>query len=346
MKLFLFASLIALSISPACNSPQSAGISADSDTHSGAFSNCASNQSGTTKEIRTAPYGELEEIIGHFRRHSFKRKMINWDTLLQTIRTAKAMCPEEKLKYLFTLINDNHSVLIDSGKIIAACRENILPEVLLKSWDSIRVNNCGYIRINSVTGENKELLHHYIENINSQFRQYDKKGNRNWVIDLRHNSGGNFWPMFLALYPLLGDGNFGAFENPDGTVNQWLLKAGTVYQDQLPVISVNKNMQLKTSIHKIFILTGAYTASAAEALVIAFKGRANTTVIGLPTYGATSTTITIRLGPERNLVIANGYMLDRCGKRQTGAVIPDIVIADQSRIEATIQSVLSTFNNS
>jgi carboxyl-terminal processing protease len=47
-----------------------------------------------------------------------------------------------------------------------------------------------------------------------------------WLIDLRGNGGGNMWPMLAGIGVVLGEGDLGAFESPNGDREQWFYKGG------------------------------------------------------------------------------------------------------------------------
>ena len=52
-------------------------------------------------------------------------------------------------------------------------------------------------------------------------RAADRDHLAGWIVDLRHNRGGNMWPMVAGLGPLLGEGRAGAFVDPDGGATWW-----------------------------------------------------------------------------------------------------------------------------
>jgi hypothetical protein len=50
-----------------------------------------------------------------------------------------------------------------------------------------------------------------------------------WLMDLRGNGGGNMWPMLAGIGTVLGEGDLGAFESPNGDREVWFYtgKAGS-----------------------------------------------------------------------------------------------------------------------
>ena len=81
--------------------------------------------------------------------------------------------------------------------------------------------------------------------------------------------------------PLLGDGEVGAFVAPDGTRTPWRIESGTPrqYADRWGPEPLARPMP------PVDVLTGPRTASAGEAVAIAFRGRPDTRSFGEPTFG-------------------------------------------------------------
>ena len=77
----------------------------------------------------------------------------------------------------------------------------------------------------------------------------------------------------------------------------------------------------------IVLLTSSQTGSSGEFLVIAFKGRRNTILLGEKTAGYVTSTLGYPLEQLRSLlVISTGYGRDRNGKLYTTAIAPDITV--------------------
>ena len=70
------------------------------------------------------------------------------------------------------------------------------------------------------------------------------------------------------------------------------------------------------------------TGSSGEAVLLAFKGRPNTLIIGEETAGYITSNNVYELHPNVNLVLATAFMLDRTGKVYTTGIMPDVMIKD------------------
>ncbi|MFD2419292.1 S41 family peptidase [Amycolatopsis pigmentata] len=66
----------------------------------------------------------------------------------------------------------------------------------------------------------------YVEAGMTAVRAVSDSARCGWIVDLRHNGGGNMWPMVTVLAPLLGNGTIGHFVSADGRRTTWSLSEG------------------------------------------------------------------------------------------------------------------------
>lgn len=104
-----------------------------------------------------------------------------------------------------------------------------------------------------------------------------------WIIDLRTNSGGNAYPMLSSVAPLLHDGHVLGFQDRNGDATWVDVENGNI------AAPIDYGIQSATADfavdQPVAIVTGPITASAAETIVVAFAGQADTARIGEPTAG-------------------------------------------------------------
>ncbi len=193
----------------------------------------------------------------------------------------------------------------------------------------------GYILIPSMNFEDVSL-----ENIQKLSQPYyDKvleikqsKKIKGWIVDLRFNSGGNVYPMVLALYDLLGDNSiYGTMDINKKIVSMAKLKKGKYFDnDSITSFIIPKGKRLAKK--KVAIITGIVTASSGEITAMAFKGRGNTLFIGEPTMGKTTTNDRRELLFGAYMALTVGYDCDRNGVFYE-QIIPDIKIEKEDNFE-------------
>lgn len=142
-----------------------------------------------------------------------------------------------------------------------------------------------------------------------------------WVVDLQADSGGSVSPMVLSVAPLLGDGYLGGYVDKEGAITQWLLQDGKYYwvsnnaqepNDQL-IRWVNNPYVLGQSSPPVALLTGRGTASAGEATLISFRGRAKARTFGQPTSGLPNQPDARLMSDGAVLKLTIGLEMDRTG---------------------------------
>jgi C-terminal processing protease CtpA/Prc len=150
-----------------------------------------------------------------------------------------------------------------------------------------------------------------------------------WIVDLRRNPGGNMWPMLVAIGPVLGEGDVGSFITADSARTGWFYaagEAGTTSGDVRSVRSKVENAhQLNHPGAPVAVLIGPSTASAGEAIAVAFHGRPLTIFIGEATAGVPTANTLIALGDGAKLNLTVAADADRDGVVfWPGSVRPDL----------------------
>jgi C-terminal processing protease CtpA/Prc len=195
----------------------------------------------------------------------------------------------------------------------------------------------------------KEAADRFAEQIQTLIRELDREGVRGWILDLRLNNGGNMWPMLAGVGPILGEGEVGSFVSSSGAT-KWSYRDGKSMVNNNVITQVIIPYKLKRENPPVAVLTDEITASSAEAVLIAFKGRAKTHVFGMPTRGVPTANQPFKLsdGAVLNLTIA--IEADRTGKTYDKKIPPDTEIKTDWSLYGTdedtvIQAALKWLKN-
>jgi hypothetical protein len=154
-------------------------------------------------------------------------------------------------------------------------------------------------------------------------------GARQWVIDLRVNSGGNMWPMLEALAPLFPEGIFSGAVDRDGKhFADHGFRDGHFERQGYRMIELPVGKD--RSGDPIVVLFGRYTASAGEVVALCFDQRPGTMSMGEATAGyITETGWTLLY--DRLVVSVSESMLCRLdGKPLSGHLAPKVVVPDKA----------------
>jgi hypothetical protein len=140
----------------------------------------------------------------------------------------------------------------------------------------------GYIR---VAPASSHLVPPYVGAARALIEEFDRAGSRRWVLDLRLNIGGDLYVMLAALAPLLGEGNIGGLVDARDAFVPWSCRGGAVLLGSRPRVRSGNDYRLRGDEPHVALLTSRLTASAGEAVVVAFTGGRHTRSFGEPTAG-------------------------------------------------------------
>jgi carboxyl-terminal processing protease len=154
---------------------------------------------------------------------------------------------------------------------------------------------------------------------------------RGWVVNVRRNVGGNMWPMLAVVAPLLPDGVLGHFELPDGRHLTWSLKNGRARLDRKQLA---RSRNERKAVRPTVILTSSHTASAGEAVVVAFGAHPRSHRIGDPTAGYTTGNSTHLLRDGTRLHISGSYYADHEQHRIDGPIPVDEHVEGRAEVRA------------
>jgi C-terminal processing protease CtpA/Prc len=147
-----------------------------------------------------------------------------------------------------------------------------------------------------------------------------------WIIDLRRNTGGDFWTMLAAIGPILGEGQVGGFEYRGTKRDTWAYRDGKVFwnaDERSEGVIDGGVFTPGRTMPPVALLTSRVTQAAGELLVIAFKGRPSTRSFGETTSGAPVLVDHTALSDHAELFVSAAYALDRNGVVYKGPIKPD-----------------------
>ncbi len=189
-----------------------------------------------------------------------------------------------------------------------------------------------YISLPFLTSGDEDRMIAFADSIQAVIKKLDTQSPKGWILDLRRNSGSNYWPMMAGIGPILGEGVCGYFINAKGKKTKWNYEngaagAGARKNAKLSVPSYSvRNIQTP-----IAVLTSTRTSKAGEILTVAFKGKNNTKVFGEPTMGLTTLYRHFKLKDGSVLVLSTSKYADRTGKEYVKKIQPDVAVTIDRR---------------
>lgn len=149
-----------------------------------------------------------------------------------------------------------------------------------------------------------------------------------WILDLRHNHGGNMWPMAAAVSALLPDGPGMGFVDRTGNRSVTAIKGREVL--------LGGNVQSKAAIkgkldQPVAVLQDEETGSSAEAMALMFRPGERFRSFGTATAGYASANESVQLYDGASMLLTTAIDIDRSGQPYPDTIPPDeATAADQA----------------
>ncbi len=183
----------------------------------------------------------------------------------------------------------------------------------------------GYIKVPAIASFNTQVNDGFRDTIQQLIKKLDTENTiTGWIVDLRHNTGGNMWPMIAGLNALIKDGVAGYWVSPKNKKSKW-------YSSGRSMIGTGKFYKIKKLSSPIAVLINSFTASSGEMTAISFLGLSNVKTFGQPSAGYTTSNTTFPLSNGTILQLATLYVADRRKKIYKDKIIPDMLINPGSK---------------
>ena len=255
----------------------------------------------------------LDEAIALMKEWSINTDKVDWNEIeALALRLADGAVSPANTYYAIRLamgeLGDGHSVFFTPAEATGF-------DSGAASFDTPRVevgeDDIGYVAIGRYIGNIGEQADDFAAELAARLEAEigDVCG---WIVDLRHNTGGNMWPMIGGLAPLLGDGVVGYFTYPNGRTETWELADGVALWNGMPMVSYGPT-STDGGDAPVAVLIGGRTASSGEAVTVAFHGRPNTMLFGQNTTGLTTSNEPLWLSDGAMMALTMSVFTDRNG---------------------------------
>ena len=147
------------------------------------------------------------------------------------------------------------------------------------------------------------------------------------------------WPMMAGLGPLLGEGVAGAFHGSHGENLSWFYRDGAAGYEGAESLSYPRVEGVPYRVAgnlPVAVLIDRGTASSAEAVAVAFRGKPQTRFFGEHTLGVSTANNNYVLSDGANMILTIGVYVDRNGKEYEDGIEPDVRIASQEDLQAPL----------
>ena len=295
----------------------------------------------------------LDEALGYAKKYALDRDSVDWPAVTDDAYAlaSEATSPAGAYPAInFTLRRiDRHSFLRPPREQQGWANGNndnddIDPNLQYPSGRRVS-ERMAYLQVPGVSSGHGKTLQAYADSLHTLIARLDGPKVDEWIVDLRQNTGGNCWPMLAGVGPLLGEGTCGYFMRRDGSEadawhywngaswlgNEALQTATTPYRTQRPA--------------RVAVLYGPKTASSAEVIAVAFRGRPGARSFGRPTSGYSTGNQTFRLSDGAVILLTVSVYGDRLKRGYGGRIPPDMIVEPETGIDAASEAAAVWLRN-
>jgi len=275
-------------------------------------------------------------MIDIMENNSVYRNMINWTSFRATVLAAAVNAKTESDTYpaiaiALGLLGENHGYYIGAtGHYVFSPSVPSCTAPSFQQSPSVPAA-VGYVYAGACSTGCNSLM--YATAVQGVIQSADNASIVGWIVDLRSNTGGNFYAMLVGVGPILGDGIAGYFIDADQDATPWAYSngAGTLGG----VVTQSAVAAPYTLLHPnppVALLIDNLTGSAGEATAISFLGRPNTRTFGTATCGVSTGLSSYGLVDGATLVLTTVIDADRLMRKYGGQIIPDETITNPSQV--------------
>ena len=194
-------------------------------------------------------------------------------------------------------------------------------------------SSLAYLELPAVAGADADV---YVTTAHREIARAERGGGtKGWIVDLRRNSGGDVYALLAAAGPLLGERVVGGLVDARRRFHPWSYRRGWTHIDDARRAGTSTPYVLRRLRPHIAVLISRRTASAGEALAIAFAGGEHVRSFGEPSFGV-ATGLEQKVLSDHTLIgISTSLFADRTRRTYETLVTPDVaVVSSWGQIEA------------
>lgn len=200
----------------------------------------------------------------------------------------------------------------------------------------------GYLKVTPIPNRGIRAEREAAVAVRTALKKGDTDGAVHWIIDLRGHFMGSLASAVVGLAPIMGDGTAFKMQYANTSVPFDATQSSIKADGQELQMDIGK-FALANKKRRIAVLVDGGTAGVGELLAIAFEGRSDARVFGVPTCGIPP----LRLVPQKlkdgaEFTLSAMRVMDRDGKVYRGPIEPHERIDDEARLFTRAMEWLST----
>jgi hypothetical protein len=190
----------------------------------------------------------------------------------------------------------------------------------------------GYLKVTPTLNRGIRAEREAAVAVRTALKKSDDGGAANWILDLRGHFMGSLPSAVIGLSPLMGEGTVFTMQYANTEI-PFTSKQSSIKADGEELQMDLGKFALSNRKRRIAVLVDGGTAGVGELLAIAFAGRSDARLFGVPTCGIPP----MRLVPQKlkdgaEFTLSAMRVIDRDGKVYRGPIEPHERIEDEAQL--------------
>jgi hypothetical protein len=316
------------------------------------FTGCTStylldDRRAARKNISPAALHYFNDAFVQVRHQSIRKKDVDFKQLylLSLAKMEKAVSWQDTypaIRYLLAGLNDQHSFFHPPAKAGSS-----LVSMLSNKPGGIPFNariekGYGVLELRSYNSIDQSDQHRIADSLYTTLKNMGDENIKGLIIDFRKMEGGSTLPFLTAFAPLINQYILLKYMDNEGHQSYIIRYKNGIYTKKGHKTTrlgyLSNYAPLKLSGKPIAIITGNYTASAGEMILIAFLGLPQIKTFGTPTYGVATGKSNIFLADSAFISLASSITCDRGSRPYPGPIPPDQYVDPSTVSEAQLMN--------
>lgn len=272
----------------------------------------------------------FNDAFAYIKNNFYNRNKVNFNEIHQkalvVMENAKVPVDTYKaIEYVISELKDKHTHFnATKNSSTVNMPPNVMPFKIVEIDTSYSV-----IELYSYSSLNLAANLKLADSLYRKLQGFVREGKKGLILDLRKMEGGSTDPFLCGLSPLIGNAELLTFKGGDKKRDEQILfENGNLYRSigkaKIASLYLRKYQPSGISALKVIVLTGPYTASTGELIVIALKGMPNVSIVGQPTYGAPTGVGVFQLIDGAKITLATSVPYGRGDIAYTSAIEPEL----------------------
>ena len=292
---------------------------------------------GEAKASKPSPQAYLADALTILQDRDVFTRRVDWPVERRRLLSMLAQRPSlslsrELIQQALTDLNDGHGRLIPPSEAPTSSS----PGAPVVPHGRMLPGHVGYLLLPAVSASpDSPAAAAYADRGQQLVQSLSRGGAARWVVDLRWNSGGDLYPMLVAIGGLLTKGRVMGFQPVSGP-RTWITYDGRgFFAEGVKIMPALRPEPTIRRYSRIAILTSSQTASSGEAIIISFRGQHAIRTFGQPTFGVPNAPTVVRLNDGYELEYSAEADVDRTGRVYNGPLSPDELVAVPKTLAST-----------